>query len=222
MSRNNRQHRLVLERKNFKLYKAKKQWATACATVLAALGTTAAVGTSAHADAASNSSSDPVAEVKTAVDTGAVTKSATTRENQATLTTSSTVTAAPTEAGVKTQAGTQDSLAVDHQTPQESHKNDQTTLAKKSVPVVQSAKTTTDQTNISPSQPTPVTPHADSSENAAPIAWTGDYAYVVVDTDLTNLASKFLQNGAELEAAGAKITLVGDVPKPTQADIDNL
>lgn len=70
--------------------------------------------------------------------------------------------------------------------------------------------------------PVPVKPHADSNENAAPVAWTDDVAYVVVDTNLTNLASKFLQNGAELEAAGAKITWVGDVPKPTQADIDSL
>lgn len=50
MSKNNQQPRMVLERKNFKLYKAKKQWVTACATVLVTLGATAFVNASANAD----------------------------------------------------------------------------------------------------------------------------------------------------------------------------
>ena len=42
MSTNNPLKRMVPENRNYRLYKAKKQWITACATVLVALGTTVA------------------------------------------------------------------------------------------------------------------------------------------------------------------------------------
>ncbi|WP_295729392.1 MBG domain-containing protein [uncultured Limosilactobacillus sp.] len=70
-------------------------------------------------------------------------------------------------------------------------------------------------------QQTPVTPHAESSEEIAPVPWsteTGASPAVVAGTDLTNMAGQLLQNGDALAKAGAKFSWVGEVPKPTQAN----
>ena len=67
----------------------------------------------------------------------------------------------------------------------------------------------------------PVTPHAASTENIAPDPYTLDGTeppYVIAGSNLTDLASKFLQNGDDLIQSGAKISWVGDVPTPTQQD----
>ena len=73
--------------------------------------------------------------------------------------------------------------------------------------------------NTSTKKITPVTPHADASENITPVPWTSDMnTAVVAESDLTNIAGDFLQNEAALAAAGAKFSWVGNVPKPTQAD----
>ncbi|WP_295729394.1 KxYKxGKxW signal peptide domain-containing protein [uncultured Limosilactobacillus sp.] len=58
MGKNNQQRRMIPERKDFKLYKAKKQWVTACATALLAFGTTAVMNVSAHADTTNNTADD--------------------------------------------------------------------------------------------------------------------------------------------------------------------
>lgn len=54
---------MVPEQRNFKLYKAKKQWVTACATFLLTFGATAVVSASANAD--SNSTSNGESTPKT-------------------------------------------------------------------------------------------------------------------------------------------------------------
>lgn len=73
--------------------------------------------------------------------------------------------------------------------------------------------------NTSTKKITPVTPHADASENITPVPWTSDMnTAVVAESDLTNIAGDFLQNEAALAAAGAKFSWVENVPKPTQAD----
>lgn len=47
---------------NYKLYKAKKQWITACATVIVALGASAFISTNVSADMTSNSTNQVVEE----------------------------------------------------------------------------------------------------------------------------------------------------------------
>lgn len=53
MSKNNPLRAMAKENKNYKLYKAKKQWITACTTFLIALGAGAVVGTTVQADTTS-------------------------------------------------------------------------------------------------------------------------------------------------------------------------
>jgi LPXTG-motif cell wall-anchored protein len=253
LGKNNQQRRMIPERKNYKLYKAKKQWITACATALLAFGTTALMNVSASADT-NSTNRDPETEIEAPSVKDALNSrspksnsSASSSTNKGQLATQQTSETAQTS--VATNAVTSSAKAAPLTKTitdtAKSQDNGQTTASSASTVksgLVQPA-TTSDQINQQSSQqttadksanhndqsaassvkvPVPVMPHADSSENAAPVAWTDDVAYVVVDTNLTNLASKFLQNGAELEAAGAKITWVGDVPKPTQADIDSL
>ncbi|WP_225360163.1 KxYKxGKxW signal peptide domain-containing protein [Limosilactobacillus reuteri] len=50
MGKNNPLRSMTPKNKNYKLYKAKKQWITACATFTLAFGTTAVVNASVQAD----------------------------------------------------------------------------------------------------------------------------------------------------------------------------
>ena len=50
MGKNNPLRSMTPKNKNYKLYKAKKQWITACATFMLAFGTTAVVNASVKAD----------------------------------------------------------------------------------------------------------------------------------------------------------------------------
>lgn len=54
MGKNNDQKNMVPERRNFKLYKTKKQWITACATFLLTFGATAVLNVSANAETNAN------------------------------------------------------------------------------------------------------------------------------------------------------------------------
>ena len=66
MGRNNQRRKMIPEQRNFKLYKHKKQWMTACATFLLTFGATAVmnVSASANTDNTSNGGSTPkIAEV---------------------------------------------------------------------------------------------------------------------------------------------------------------
>lgn len=99
---------MVLERKNFKLYKAKKQWVTACATVLVTLGATAFVNASANADP-NSTLTEPV--TKEAV---ATVQSGNARQDKATTTVNQTD---PNSAPVSQNAGkpvSADSLTTQH------------------------------------------------------------------------------------------------------------
>lgn len=61
MGRNNQRRKTNIEQRNFKLYKHKKQWMTACATFLLTFGATAVmnVSASANTDNISNGNSTP-------------------------------------------------------------------------------------------------------------------------------------------------------------------
>lgn len=65
MSKNNQLKNATPERRNYKLYKAKKQWITACATFLLTFGATAVMNVSAQADQNAGSA-EPVVEEKVA------------------------------------------------------------------------------------------------------------------------------------------------------------
>lgn len=67
MGKNNPLRKTHPERKNYKLYKDKKQWVTACATFLIAMGATAVTSTAVHAD--TNTANDNEASAETKVTT---------------------------------------------------------------------------------------------------------------------------------------------------------
>ncbi|MCI1974433.1 MAG: MBG domain-containing protein [Limosilactobacillus sp.] len=69
MGKNNQQRRMVPERKNFKLYKAKKQWLTACATFMFAFGASAVMNV-AQADKQPDEIKPHVEEVEGSSTTG--------------------------------------------------------------------------------------------------------------------------------------------------------
>lgn len=62
MSKNNSLRNMTKENKNYKLYKAKKQWITACATFMFMFGATAVVNTEVHAATTDNDAEPTVAE----------------------------------------------------------------------------------------------------------------------------------------------------------------
>lgn len=72
MGEKNQQGRIVPEQRNFKLYKAKKQWMTACATFLLTFGATAVMNVSANADSSRTSDGDSTAKTAELVQTANV------------------------------------------------------------------------------------------------------------------------------------------------------
>lgn len=63
MGRNNQRRKMIPEQRNFKLYKHKKQWMTACATFLLTFGATAVMNVSASANT-DNTSNGGVVRLK--------------------------------------------------------------------------------------------------------------------------------------------------------------
>lgn len=69
MSKNNPLRKMTPDNRNYKMYKAKKQWVTACATFLIAMGATAVSTTVSHADTtANNDDNNTPAEEQTTSD----------------------------------------------------------------------------------------------------------------------------------------------------------
>ncbi|WP_431814808.1 KxYKxGKxW signal peptide domain-containing protein [Limosilactobacillus portuensis] len=263
MGRNNQRRKTNIEQRNFKLYKHKKQWMTACATFLLTFGATAVmnVSASANTDNISNGNSTPknaevvkatltneeqsnnaqpvnempadskkqaatasTADQSTAKQTTAVkdrqeqtvatqptesVNSSKDTNHSATVATSPVSSAIhPTSSADTAQSNGEqsESTVVTSQTTsgktaetnQADNKNAETTIPKSSSTASQKAK--------------PVTPHADSTENVTPNPYTIDGEeppYVIAGSNLTDLASKFLQNGNALLQSGAKISWVG-------------
>ena len=80
MSKNNPLRSMTPKDKNYKLYKAKKQWITACATFMLAFGATAVVNASVQADtttpATTQASGSTVTAAESAQPQSSVTESA--------------------------------------------------------------------------------------------------------------------------------------------------
>lgn len=110
MGKNNSLRNLTPERKNYKLYKAKKQWFTACATFLVAFGAMAVTNNV-------QASKEPVASGATTTATVAGSSSAASSAASNTVTadssaTSSTATSAPSAANNSTASSTASSSSV--------------------------------------------------------------------------------------------------------------
>lgn len=272
MGRNNQRRKTNIEQRNFKLYKHKKQWMTACATFLLTFGATAVmnVSASANTDNISNGNSTPKnAEVVKATLTNEEQSNnaqpvnempADSKEQAATASTADqstakqtiavkdrqeqTVATQPTES-VNSSRDTNHSATVatspvssaTHPTSSADTTQSNGEQSKSTVVTSQTtsskaaetnqadnknAETTTPKSGSTASQKAkPVTPHAASTENVAPIPYTLDGTeppYVIAGSNLTDLASKFISNADVLAKNGATFSWVGDVPTPTQQD----
>ena len=210
MGKNNRQRNLVPERRNFKLYKAKKQWITACATFLLTFGATAVMNVSASADANSDtgsttpqatevSSNDSTNHTSDSIDSSKVVLSSTAREqpeSQNSVDSTPTKQAADSSNNVTTSEASADKSAAQNEKSGSNNQANAQTLK-----VDQSTKADTSTLKESKA----------ATENIAPIALNVDanMMSVVPGTTLTNDDAKyFIKNYSELEKAGAKFSWV--------------
>ena len=180
MSKNNRLNNVNSERKNFRLYKAKKQWITACATFVFTLGASAAVmTTTAHA------ADDQV---------GSDQQNETTNDNNHNDVSGSKVILSRQTANNTGSTAGQDISAV--------QANDDQSAA-----ITQTNDNSSAQpTKLKQA----VTPHADSNIAPEGVQAmdesTGEMNAVMAGTDIAGNAASFIKNADALKQAGAKIT----------------
>ncbi|WP_076461337.1 MBG domain-containing protein [Limosilactobacillus caccae] len=193
MGKNNRLNNVNSQRKNYRLYKAKKQWITACATFFFTLGASAAVMTSNAAaadDPATGTTREPqVEEVNSSAsssaeksDTPAVASSSPEGSNAAkqgdsSAASSASVAGEPQKSNVPEQPG-----------------------AARSIPTVSFAAAPESNTNTEGD--TNIAPEGVQSMDEI----TGEMNAVMKGTDIAGNAAVFIKNAAELKQAGAKIT----------------
>lgn len=238
MSKNNPLRSMTPENRNYKLYKAKKQWITACATFMLAFGATAVMNVSVQADAGNNSA-EPVAEVgpvnngssssanSSAGSSSASANSATSSVASTTAASASSEVSAVSEAPVSAPAATSgadaavtsasaDSAAKDSQKESTSDSaasdvknSDSTSNSASQEPATQQLSATSDSTGANTSAMAAESKVA--TQNVAPVPYTVDnMAYAVGGSTLSEAdAAKYIQNAQALEAAGAKITWDG-------------
>lgn len=171
MGKNNSLRNVTPERKNYKLYKAKKQWFTACATFLVAFGAMAVTNNV-------EASKEPVASGATTIATVAGSSSAASSAASTTVTassssTSSTATSAPSAATNSTATSAASSSVATSSAASslaESTANGNaaaTSVAHSSAAVTSSAATTTSSTTSANSQSTASESSAASSTESA-------------------------------------------------------
>jgi hypothetical protein len=224
MGKNNKQRNMVPERRNYKLYKAKKQWITACATFLLTFGVTAvASNASAQADTTAQTSSNPqtveVGSSSTAVSGSQVTLSTSTPTiDSAAANNTNSAASAKSAATASTAPATANTSANSASTKVDSASVK--SVAAASTATTEKANAAQENDATSSKTPVPVMPHATASENVAPIVYTEDEgASANVASTLTNAdAVKFLKNGQALLDAGATIAWDGTPDTGNQAD----
>ncbi|MGN1283649.1 MAG: MBG domain-containing protein [Limosilactobacillus sp.] len=218
MGKNNKQKNMTPERRNYRLYKAKKQWITACATFMLTFGATAVVNASVQADTtdnhpstsvvATNDSSSSITNNSVALGSADNTTAASgATKNAATATTTSNAEASAVSSSDNgrtasssnsANAGSSAPVAAQSSSASQSTAASSTSTSNNGVAsVVNSgskylelaAQKTTDANNIKP------------------IGFTADDgATVSAGYQLTNAdAARFIKNSAELEKAGATI-----------------
>ena len=238
MSKNNPLRSMTPENRNYKLYKAKKQWITACVTFMLAFGATAVMNVSAQADEVQNNT-EPVAEVgpvnnggsssanSSAGSSSASANSAASSVASTTAASASSEVSAVSEAPVSAPAATSgadaavtsasaDSAAKDSQKESTSDSaasdvknSDSTSNSASQEPATQQLSATSDSTGANTSAMAAESKVA--TQNITPIPYTVDnMAYAVGGSTLSEAdAAKYIQNAQALEAAGAKITWDG-------------
>ena len=220
MSKNNRLRKVNLENRNYKLYKAKKQWVTACATFMLAFGATAVMNVSAQADAnvengtPENVAASPATTTTIDSDNASDSRNLVNSDNQ----------------DVKGETSLPQSTAANSNTASVTTVNNakaKESLAGKQDSAATPTNSDTQALAIPAQQPTPFSSGSAlaeskvTTENVAPIPYTLDGTeppYVIAGSNLTDLASKFISNADVLAENGATFSWVGDVPTPTQED----
>ncbi len=231
MGKNNSLRNMTPQRKNYKLYKAKKQWITACATFMFMFGATAVITTDAHADVVNNDAEPNAAEETSAaanagsVSNQVVLKTATPASTASESSAQQSTAPVAAKSSVANSASTTSSSQASA-TPSSDSTTQASSAATSVAPAKSTAKSTASVQPSSASQKTSATSLSKQSVTSAansgtkladqkaavndikPIAYkSDDSAYVSAGYQLTNAdATRFLKNSAELEKAGAKIT----------------
>ncbi|MBB1069396.1 KxYKxGKxW signal peptide domain-containing protein [Limosilactobacillus sp. RRLNB_1_1] len=205
MGKNNPLRGGIPENRNYRLYKAKKQWITACATFMLAFGATAVINAS--ADTTSPVTQQPI------VESGSSTPS-----NQPTANSSSAALESATGVekenplpGVKPV--TTENSGVDSSPKVTNNSNVDNSMQDQSLTLPSQADSPANTNTFRENK---------IAQNITPNPWTSDDGTTVVwGTNLQDKAADLLQNGAALEASGAKIAWVGSAPVVTQAMANN-
>lgn len=220
MGKNNKQRNMTPERRNYRLYKAKKQWITACATFMLTFGVAAVVNTGVHADTTDDSSTDVVTTndnsslvTNNSVVLGSANSTIVASGSAKNVAEAETNNASNFKASVtpSSDSGRVVSSSNSDNTGASTSATVQTSSASRSASV---ASVSTSNNGVasavnSGSKYLELTAQktADTNNDIKPIGFTADAgATVSAGYQLTNAdAARFLKNSAELEKAGATI-----------------
>ncbi|MEY8442414.1 MBG domain-containing protein [Lactobacillaceae bacterium 24-114] len=148
MGKNNSLRRMTPQNRNYKLYKAKKQWMTACATFMFAFGMSALLNTSVHADTTTNPAT---AQAESETDT-----------NEVTLSSSSQTQAQVSEAASAQQSAENNNVA------------DADKSSEQNAASVQSVDSNVNAQSAESSSSTFSTPQANNADNSDPLQKTAN------------------------------------------------
>lgn len=220
---------MMPERKNYKLYKAKKQWITACATILLGLGATAMTNVSANA----NPNSEPNGREET--EEVVTTQTQHSSEPQSSSPASSNDGTTPTQdSNIPSQAqtstisqnsvsGKENSFSEQAQVPTTNATPvSQTSSNEKKQPGIETTNLKTDANRQNAANLAESKVAVELPENSISPADNPLMDLVMPGTQLTDAdASRFFSNGEALVKAGATFSWVGGAPAVTEEDASN-
>lgn len=223
MSKNDRLRKVNSENRNYKLYKAKKQWVTACATFMLAFGATAVINASADAKPALNEPEEIAASAtKTPAQTGDnLQNNSTTTADKATLNSAPTSQKSAGDASTEDTAAAKTRVAADKGSTNSDNSVNQPVSADTDKSQQDSTTLTINQNGKSSNIQQLTASKAVANIN--PVPYTFDHgATVVAGSNMAEInPADLLQNGAALEKAGAKITWNVLPENPTQEGSQN-
>ncbi|WP_367341241.1 MBG domain-containing protein [Limosilactobacillus sp.] len=236
MSKNNPLRKYTPENRNYRLYKAKKQWITACATVLMALGATAATQVNAQADSNNGNATAPTAEIQTTGATG-TSESSSNDGSQSVMSAATHVASSAAHSADQANSASQSSSATQSEgssAASSAMSVANSNAAKSASPSSTSSSSSDESASVQKvntnsliqgqlSTANLAAEEVTSEEDQAPEGYDAmdaiDGAYTVAGADLTNKAANFLKNGQALLKAGATIKWAdGDNLNPTMDD----
>ncbi|MBB1124587.1 MBG domain-containing protein [Limosilactobacillus albertensis] len=223
MSKNDRLRKVNSENRNYKLYKAKKQWVTACATFMLAFGATAVINASADAKPALNEPEEVAASAtKTPAQTGDnLQNNSTTTADKATLNSAPTSQKSADVVSTDDTAAAKTKVATDKESTNSGNSVNQPVSSDKDKSQQDSTTLAINQNGKSSNAQQLAASKAET--NIAPAPYTFDNgATVVAGSNMAEIdPADLLENGAALEKAGAKITWNVLPENPTQEGSQN-